>query len=281
MHDDDQIPPPPGDSPGTPGSSGNPGTPGNPGNSGNPGTPGDPNANPGSGGADSGLIAGQVRHRQLSARVPEGVSRGVLCTGAIVLVGGNEFIIDFLLRMARPHQIVARVVLPHAVMPQLIATVKANLDKYRARFGEPPALPKPDPAARKPTIQEVYDELKMPDNLLAGAYANGVMVSHSPSEFCFDFIANFFPHSAVSARVYASVPQVPRLLEAFQNTFNEYQRRVLEARQRMQGNNEFLAMPQTPPTDPTPPSDAPQAPPSPDPEAPESPDGPDSPPQHR
>jgi hypothetical protein len=220
MHDDDQTPPPAdGPKPGE----------------GNP--PKD----------DPGLIAGSVRHRQLSARVPEHVSRGVLCTGAIVLIGTNEFIIDFLLRMARPHQIVARVVLPHAVMPQLIATLKNNLDKYRQRFGEPPAMPKPDPAARKPTIQEVYDELKMPDNLLAGAYANGVMVSHSPSEFCFDFIANFFPNSAVSARVYASAPQIPRLLDAFQNTFNEFQRRVNEARQRMQQNNEYFAMPPQPP----------------------------------
>jgi hypothetical protein len=219
----------------------------------------------GEGKPDSGLIAGHVRHRQISARVPEAVSRGVFSTGAIVLVGGNEFIVDFLLRMARPHQIVSRVVLPHAVMPQLIATLRANLGKYRARFGEPPALPAPPADAPKPSIQEIYDDLKMPDDLLAGAYSNGVMISHSASEFCFDFITNFFPHSCVSSRIYISAPQVPRLLDAFVNTFNEFQRRVAQLQQQQQrlqaqqqvikpspaSGNEFLAMPPQASTDAT------------------------------
>ena len=45
-------------------------------------------------------------------------------------------------------------------------------------------------------------------------YANAVMIGHGPHEFSFDFITNFYPHSAVSARVFLSAGQVPRLYES-------------------------------------------------------------------
>jgi len=183
---------------------------------------------------DPDLIKGQVRHKQLSARVPESVARGVFSTGAIVLVGGNEFIIDFVIRMAQPHQVAARVVVPHAVMPQLIGALRTNLDRFRDRFGDPPEMPKGEPGARRPTIEEVYDELKLPDETLSGAYANAVMISHSPAEFCFDFITNFFPKSSVSCRVYVSASQVPRLLDAFSHTYEEFRKRVIAQQQEQQ-----------------------------------------------
>ncbi|GEM_PF-267524 len=104
------------------------------------------------------LIRGQIRHNQLSARIPESVSRGVFSTGAIVLMGNTEFILDFVLRMQRPHQVVQRVVLPHAVLPQMISTLEKNLDKYQERFGVLPVMPKPieasqdDASEKTPTL---------------------------------------------------------------------------------------------------------------------------------
>lgn len=190
------------------------------------------------------LIQGKVRHNQLSARVPDNVSRGVFSTGAIVLVGNNEFIMDFVVRMAQPHQVAQRVIVPHAVMPQLIQALKTNLDKYRDRFGDPPEMPKGDPDARRPSIEEVYDDLKMPDEQLSGVYANAVMISHSPAEFCFDFITNFFPRSSVSGRVYVSATQVPRLLDAIAATYEQFKQRVIAAQQQRQ-QQQFLG-PDTP-----------------------------------
>ena len=184
---------------------------------------------------DDGLIRGQVRYNQLSARVPESVAAGVFSTGAIVLMGNSEFAIDFVLRMQRPHQVVARVVVPHAVLGQMITAMQQNVDKFEERFGKIPELPKPpkpEPGAPKPSIEDVYDDLKLPDERLSGDYANAVMISHSASEFCFDFIANFFPRSAVSRRVYVSAPQVTRMLDAFKNTFTEFQKRVAANRQQ-------------------------------------------------
>ena len=184
-----------------------------------------PSSNP----DDGGVQGEQVRVQHVTARVPESVSRGAFSTGVIVMTGPNEFILDFVQNIGNPAQVAARVVMPHAVMPQFIQALKTNVEMYVQRFGPTPELPKPPtpaPGARQPTAQEIYDELKLPDSLLSGAYANGVMIGHSPSEFKLDFLTNLFPHSAVSARVYMSAPQVPRLLESLNGTYQQFQQRL-------------------------------------------------------
>ncbi len=180
---------------------------------------------------DPGMASGTYRHQQLSARVPEHVSLGVFSTGAIVLTTNTEFVIDFLIRMSRPHQVAARVILPPGVVPQIIGALRQAIERWTSHFGQAPSLPKSEPP-RRPSLQEVYEELKMADTLLSGAYANGVMISFSAAEFSFDFITNFFPRSAVSQRVYLSVPQVPRLLEALEQTLVEFQRRLAQQQQQ-------------------------------------------------
>lgn len=181
-----------------------------------------------------------VRSQHVSARVPDRVSRGSFSTGVIVMTGGTEFILDFVQNLGRPHAVVSRVVMPHAVLPQFIDALVKNIDLYKQRFGPPPELPKPPQSDRKPTAQEIYDELKLPDEQLSGAYANGVMIGHSGAEFSFDFLTNFFPHSAVSSRVFLSAAQVPRLLESLQGTYQQFQQRVkqqMEEQQRRQSQN--------------------------------------------
>ncbi|MEO1529736.1 MAG: DUF3467 domain-containing protein, partial [Planctomycetota bacterium] len=136
----------------------------------------------------------------LRARVPDDVAGGTFSTGAIVMTGPTEFIIDFLQTIGRPHKVAARVVIPHAVMPQFIDALNTNLDLYRNRFGDP-VSPQPQPQnpdARRPSPQEIYDDLKMPDEVLSGTYANGVMIGHGATEFGLDFLTSFFPQSAVS-----------------------------------------------------------------------------------
>lgn len=66
------------------------------------------------------------------------------------------------------------------------------------------------------------------------------MIGHSGAEFSFDFLTNFFPHSAVSSRVFLSAAQVPRLLESLQGTYQQFQQRVkqqMEEQQRRQSQN--------------------------------------------
>lgn len=165
------------------------------------------------------------RPASLRARVPDHVAGGCFSTGVIVMTGPNEFIIDFLQTIGRPHRVASRIIIPHSVMPQFIEALDKNLSIYRERFGEPPAPPKNlgNPADRRPTPQEIYDDLKIPDDVLSGSYANGVMIGHGASEFGLDFLTSFFPQSAVSSRVFLAAGQVPRLLESLMGSMRQLQ----------------------------------------------------------
>jgi hypothetical protein len=180
---------------------------------------------------EPGAFTQEVQHSQISARVPEKVSRGVFSTGAMVFQGQHEFIIDFVLRMAQPHQIVARVVLPPTIMDSVIRALQENLNIYRSKFGSPPLLPAPPNPPAPPPIDEIYRDLKLADEMLSGVYANAVMIAHSPAEFYFDFITNFYPRSAVSCRVYLSVPQVPGLLTTLSRSFDQYRQKIAAQQQ--------------------------------------------------
>lgn len=175
---------------------------------------------------DSGMYTQEVQHSQVAARVPERVARGVFTTGALVAHGQHEFLIDFIQRLTHPQQIVARVVLPFSLMPGFISALQENLGKFQARHGAPAAPPPIPPGTPKPpSVQEIYDQLKLHDDMLSGFYANFVMITHSHAEFCFDFITNFYPKSAVSTRVFMAAPQVPALLANLQSSFQQYQQR--------------------------------------------------------
>jgi hypothetical protein len=76
--------------------------------------------------------------------------------------------------------------------------------------------------------------LKVPDDVLSGAYANGVMIGHAASEFKFDFLLNLIPHPVVSSRVYLAAPHVPRLLQSLIKTFEDLQRRIEQQRRQQQ-----------------------------------------------
>ncbi|WP_145270418.1 DUF3467 domain-containing protein [Planctomycetes bacterium SV_7m_r] len=182
----------------------------------------------GSGSEPSGLPEGaQPQSPPLRARVPDHVSSGNFSTGAIVMTGPTEFIIDFLQTIGRPQKVACRVVVPFNVMPQMIEALQTNLNLYRNRFGDPvqPAQQPPNPDARRPTPQEIYDDLKMPDEVLSGTYANGVMIGHGATEFGLDFLTSFFPQSAVSARVFLAAGQVPRLLDSLQGAVKQLDQR--------------------------------------------------------
>lgn len=173
--------------------------------------------------SDLGTYAQQFQHQPVSARVPERLARGAITTGVLVLDSPNEFVLDFLQSLTRPYQIVARVVVVPAVMDQVVTAASDNLAKYIEAFGAPPALPKPP--QRRPTIAEIYENFKLPDDSLSGAYANSIMVGHSPAEFFFDFITGFYPTAAVSARVLTAAPHMPRIVDTLKMAMQQYRNR--------------------------------------------------------
>ena len=168
----------------------------------------------------------QVRLNNVTARVPESIRRGVFSTGAIVMSGPNELLIDFIQRMGRPHHVAARVVLPLAAMPQVIDAIERNLNEHELKFGKVKELPKPDQGTPRPNIQEVYDNLKLPDEMLSGTYANAVLIGFTGAEFSFDFVTHFFPHAAVCNRVFLAASHVVQLLDSLKSNLKQVQQRI-------------------------------------------------------
>lgn len=168
----------------------------------------------------------QFRHSQVGARVPERLARGVYSNGVIVMRVGSEFILDFVQRMTRPYMVNARVVVPSALLPQFISALRRNLDLYEQKWGTPKEPPKPEQPVRQPSFQEVYDDLKMPEDVQSGAFANALIVSHTPTDFCLDFVTTFFPYSAVSARVFMGAGQVPGLIQSLSTTYEHFRRQM-------------------------------------------------------
>jgi hypothetical protein len=264
----------------------------------------------------------------MRARIPDHVARGEVSTGVIVVTGGTEYVLDFVRNLPRPNAVVARVVLPHMVMPQFIEALAANIELFRNRYGELPGAPassvvshpfqsggtsgqslppgvepksvdvwagasptmpssqspvdgagpngidsnggsmagtgsgaeptrdsaNPSPMSndlngnqvgsgsqqlgngnnqpgnsnvmKRQNPQEVYDDLKLRDEILSGSYANAVMIGHGPYEFSFDFITNFYPQSAVSCRVYLASGHIYRLLESLRASWDQLRPRL-------------------------------------------------------
>ena len=182
-------------------------------------------------------ITQEVRHQQVSARVPESVGTGTFASGVLVLTGSHEFIIDFIQSVAQPRQVAQRVILPPSIMNNTINAIQKNIDNYRNRFGEIPELPKNQQQQQQnqqqqPSIEEIYQQLKLPDDVASGVYANTVLITHGQTEFCFDFITSFYPRSSVVARIYMAAPQVPRLLQTMSRSFEQFKQRVAQQQQQ-------------------------------------------------
>lgn len=204
----------------------------------------------------------EFQHRAHTALVPEDVGQGVFANGAIVLTGQFEVILDFVLRLGRPERVAARVVLPFPVAEQFVTAMRHSVQNYTQQFGPIPEIARPvggsPPPASGPTganggtasasgnptaghgngkggvhsggptvpgIDEVYQDLKLDESVMTGRYANAVLIRHSATEFCLDFVANIYPRSSVSARVFLAAPQIPPLLHSLDHSCQQLKRR--------------------------------------------------------
>jgi hypothetical protein len=168
-----------------------------------------------------------------SARVPEKVNRGVYCTGQVIHDSPKEFVIDFLQGLNRPFQVVARIVMTPQTMHEFVNTFEENLGNYRKQFGEPHA-PQTPPPERRPTIEEIYENFKLPEEIYGGTYANNVIIGHAPTEFLFDFLTAFYPTPAVGARVILPAGQAPKFLNTLRSSLQQYQQRYMKPAQQQQ-----------------------------------------------
>ena len=61
-------------------------------------------------------------------------------------------------------------------------------------------------------------QVKMPEGVLPGVYANQMLVSHTREEFLLDFINLFPPEGVVNARVIVSPGHLKRMIRALRDS---------------------------------------------------------------
>jgi len=66
--------------------------------------------------------------------------------------------------------------------------------------------------------------IKIPEGVLAGVYANQMVVRHSREEFILDFITLTPPEGVVSARVIVSPGHLKRMITALAENLGRYEK---------------------------------------------------------
>ena len=202
--------------------------------------------------------SGSVQVNPVAARVSERASRGVFSTGVVILTGGNEFIVDFVQNLGAPTSVVSRVVIPHGAMGRIIDAIERNVEGHEDRFGpiadviaadgvhesaevaETPRKIVPEDLSseqlvamgelssagtdenNEPSASDIYDDIRLEGEVECGVYANALMIGHSASEFKLDFIANLYPKSIVTARIFLASQQLMRVLHSMKRTYSQF-----------------------------------------------------------
>jgi len=66
-------------------------------------------------------------------------------------------------------------------------------------------------------------EIKLPEEIAGGVYANNMVVGHTQEEFVMDFIYVAPPVGRVNARVIVSPPHMKRILRALKENIRKYE----------------------------------------------------------
>lgn len=71
--------------------------------------------------------------------------------------------------------------------------------------------------------QQQQIQVKITDEILKGAYANAMTVSHTKEEFILDFLNLFPPQGVVGARVIMSPGHIKRVVSALAENLKKYE----------------------------------------------------------
>ena len=66
-------------------------------------------------------------------------------------------------------------------------------------------------------------DIKAPEGVLSGKYANMMQVSHSPEEFILDFISAYPPGGEVVSRLIVSPRHMKRIVRALKDNIDKYE----------------------------------------------------------
>ena len=155
-------------------------------------------------------------------KIPEYLASGVYATAMVVSHGREEFVLDFIVTLAPPPRLAARVIVspPHA--KRLARALRENVGHYEKNFGSLP-VPPIQQAAHTIQARDFYSQLVISDELLGGVYSNNVMIRHTREEFVFDFLVGFQPIAILNARVVVSPPHILRIANAIEARIRIYE----------------------------------------------------------
>lgn len=169
-----------------------------------------------------------------SGGLPPG--RAVFANAVLIQQADGEFVLDFVMTVFYPHELVARVVVSQIGLARTVVELERELSEYEARFGllrrggdgtqggarNPPRSASPargaasadslEPEAGNDGDMDLARDLLAEDDRLMGVFADSMTANWSPQEFCLDFHANFYPRPVVACRVYMVANRVPGLL---------------------------------------------------------------------
>ncbi len=91
------------------------------------------------------------------------------------------------------------------------------------------------------TVQDKKINVKFPESLLPGAYANMTAVAHTREEFILDFIMLAPPGGTVASRIICSPGHMKRIVAALQDNLAKYERQFgpVKAAEEPQGRIGF------------------------------------------
>jgi len=153
----------------------------------------------------------------LRLRVDDETRAGVFATGLVVYTGTHEFVLDFIQNMESPIRVMARVVVPHAAMDGMVEVLRQGASAPAHPpgaliLGVAPSLAgAPAPTTTKDTNM-IYDDIKVPDALHKGVYANALITAHNDQVMRMDFVAQFVPQAVLSARVFVTKAEAGSML---------------------------------------------------------------------
>ncbi len=75
----------------------------------------------------------------------------------------------------------------------------------------------------KEPSREQKIQIKVPDEIMKGAYANAMAVFHTREEFVIDFLNVFPPAGIATARIITSPGHVKRIIRALQENLTRYE----------------------------------------------------------
>jgi hypothetical protein len=166
----------------------------------------------------------------LRLRVADEVRPGVFATDLLIFSGGHEFVLDFVQNLEVPIRVVARVVVPRPALAAMVAVMHQGVSVPRAQVhsgsGQEAGAAEAQSAAAAAGIsppttlsqpKQVYDDIKLPEAVQSGAYANALITAHNDQIFRLDFVAQFCPEPVLTARVFVTKAQAAQVLAALEH----------------------------------------------------------------